>query len=78
MSTTDEILAAVDALPLDEKLIIASRIWASLPLEDQSLPDDADLAILDQRMAEIDAGTATTVSIDEVRRRMHERLKRYG
>ena len=58
------------ALPFDERAELAERLWASLenmsPAEGPAEVEADWIAVAERRMAEMDAGTAQTVSGEEV------------
>jgi hypothetical protein len=77
MSTPQEILAAIDSLAPDEQRFIAQQILEIYPLPDDWAPDEAELAILDQRIADLDSGKVEPIPGSEVRRILRERIQRY-
>jgi putative addiction module component (TIGR02574 family) len=77
MSTPQEILAAIESLAPDQQLFVAQQIREIYPLADEWIPDDAELALLDRRMDDIESGKVEPIPGSEVRRNLRERLSRY-
>jgi putative addiction module component (TIGR02574 family) len=77
MSTTDEILAAFNALPPSDKWSLLNRVWDQFPPEAWPTPDATEIALLDARFAELDSGAVESIPIAEARRQMREHLNRY-
>jgi putative addiction module component (TIGR02574 family) len=77
MSTPQEILAAIESLAPDEQRYVAQQIRDAYPLADEWIPDEAELALLDQRMEDIDSGKVEPLPASEVRRILRDRLNRY-
>jgi hypothetical protein len=75
MSTPQEILAAIESLAPDEQRFVAQQIREIVPLVDDWTPDIAELALLDQRLAEINSGTVETIPGSDVRKMLRERIK---
>ncbi|MBA3482664.1 MAG: addiction module protein [Pirellulales bacterium] len=78
MSTPEEIFAAAQSLTPSDQWQLVTRLWNSLPDEAWEEPCQADLDEIQRRSAEFDAGGVATVSRDEVRRRIRERLADNG
>jgi putative addiction module component (TIGR02574 family) len=76
--SAEDIIAAAGSLPPAEQWQLVTKLWANLPPEAWPPPSDEDLAMIDQRFAEIDAGLVETVSLEEVRKWMHQRVGRHG
>jgi putative addiction module component (TIGR02574 family) len=76
--STEELLAAAEALPPADKWQLVTKLWASLPPEAWPPPSDEDLAICRERMAEIDAGIVETIPGEEVKKWLRDRLQSYG
>jgi putative addiction module component (TIGR02574 family) len=71
----EQLLQSVLALPEDERLELVEALLAK---SDQALTrpfDDAWLAEVQRRSAEIDAGTAVLTPWPEVKRRVRQRLE---
>jgi hypothetical protein len=77
MSTPQEILAAIESLAPEEQRFIAQQVSEIYLESDDCMPDERELAELDQRMAELESGKVEWIPGSEVRRQLHERLKRY-
>ena len=75
MMTADEILAAFNALPPNDKWSLLGRAWAQFPPEAWPKPGVEEIALLDARFAEIDAGVAESIPKVEVQRQIREHLK---
>lgn len=72
---TEQLLQSVLALPEDERFQLVEALLAEC---DQILArpfDDAWLAEIQRRSAQIDAGTATLTPWPEVKRRVRQRLE---
>jgi putative addiction module component (TIGR02574 family) len=78
MSTVDDIFNAAQSLGLAERWNLVNRLWDSLPTEAWELFDEAEIALLDQRMADVDSGKVETIPWSEARRQMHSWLKHDG
>jgi putative addiction module component (TIGR02574 family) len=77
MSSPDEIFHAVQLLAPSEQWQLVSRLWDALPPE-AWVPDEAELALLDQRMAEFESGEVQAIPGEEVRRQLRSWQKRDG
>jgi len=78
MSTPEEILAAANALPPNDRWVLVTRLWETLPPEAWDAPDDLELAEIQRRSAEYDAGGVVPVDKTEVQRLIRERLASDG
>lgn len=78
MSTPEEIYAAANALPPSDRWALVTRLWETLPPEAWNAPDDLELAEIQRRSAEFDAGSVEPISKAEVQRLIHERLASDG
>jgi putative addiction module component (TIGR02574 family) len=70
-SSTAEVFEAALALPADDRAKLADKLVESL---DGALDPDAEVAWaseIERRLARIDAGQATSLSMDEAIARMH-------
>jgi putative addiction module component (TIGR02574 family) len=74
MSTPEEIYAAANALPPNDKWLLVTRLWATLPPEAWEAPDDLELAEVQRRSREFDAGKSRPVEKAEVQRAIRERM----
>lgn len=77
MSTTEEIFAAFNALPLSDKWSLLNRVWDQFPPEAWPAPNVDEITLLDARFAEIDSGAVESISKAEVQRQMREHLNRH-
>jgi putative addiction module component (TIGR02574 family) len=75
MSTPDDIFDAVQALSLTERWRLVNRLWEALPDEASELCDPAEIALLDERMAEIESGKVDTVPGEVVKKWLRERIQ---
>ena len=71
----EELFAAAELLPPADKWQLVTKLWASLSPEAWPPPSDEDLAVFDQRMAEIDAGLVDTIPGEEVKRWLRDRMR---
>jgi putative addiction module component (TIGR02574 family) len=78
MSTPDEIFDAANLLSPTDKWLLVTRLWATLPPEAWDEPDESEIALFDQRMAEIESGEVETIPWDEVCKQMHTWLSNHG
>ena len=78
MLTPEEIFAAVQSLDPSDRWELVTRLWDALPNDTWPAPSKADLAEIQRRSAEYDAGGVETISRDEVRRRIRDRLANHG
>ena len=78
MSTVDDIFNAAQTLGLAERWRLVNRLWDAMPTEAWEIFDEAELALLDQRMADVDSGKVDTISWPEARHEMYSWLKRDG
>ena len=76
--SADELLAAAEALPPADKWQLVTKLWARLPPEAWPPPSDEDLAVIKQRMAELDAGLVVPIPGEVVRKWLRERIQSYG
>jgi putative addiction module component (TIGR02574 family) len=76
--STDELLAAADALPPADKWQLVTKLWARLPPEAWPAPSDEDLAICRERSAELDAGLVEPIPGEVVKKWLRERIQSYG
>lgn len=74
--TTDELFHNARSLEPVEKLKLIYDLWDSLPAEDWPSPSDAELAEVQRRSAEYDAGREPSSSWPEARERLRARLER--
>lgn len=78
MSTPEEIYAAANALPPNDRWVLVTRLWETLPPEAWDAPDDLQLAEIQRRSAEFDAGDVAPIGKAEVQRLIRERLASDG
>ncbi len=72
--SAEELFAAAESLPPSDKWQLVTKLWASLPPEAWPAPSDEDLAIFDQRMAEVDAGLVATIPGEQVKKWLRDRI----
>jgi putative addiction module component (TIGR02574 family) len=77
MSSSDEIFQAAQLLPPGERWQLVTRLWEALPPEALVL-DEAELQLLDKRMAELDSGEVKAIPGEEVRRFLRSWTEREG
>lgn len=75
--SAEELFAAAESLPPADKWQLVTKLWASLPPEAWPPPNDEDLAVCRERMAEVDAGVAEIISGQEVKQWLRDRIKSY-
>lgn len=75
MSKLETLLADVALLPVEDRIQLIDAIWETLP--EESLPPLSNewMAEIQRRSAEIDAGTAETISWEQVRDEAMHRLR---
>lgn len=78
MSSVDDIFNAAQSLGLAERWNLVNRLWDSLPVEAWELFDEAEIALLDQRVADVDSGKVDTVAWSTARREIYSWLKGNG
>jgi putative addiction module component (TIGR02574 family) len=78
MSSPDEIFHAVQSLAPDERWQLITRLWDALPPEDWPKPPDEDLAEVHRRFAEYEAGEVESISWEDARKQIRERLAGNG
>ena len=65
----------IDNLNVEEKLELIETLWESLAADPSNIPvTEAQKKILDERIAEIDAGDVETIPWDEVKARVFKDL----
>jgi len=67
VAQTQEVMQAALQLPDDDRFEIVRRLIDSLPPQFELEVDDDWVVELERRAAEIDSGTATTISWDELK-----------
>ena len=72
--TSDELLRQAQSLKPDEKFKLICGLWDTFPAEEWPSPSDAELAEVQHRSAEYDAGREVSVPWSEVRERLRARL----
>jgi putative addiction module component (TIGR02574 family) len=77
MASVDDAYSAAENLGTEEKLQLISRIWESIPAKGDFRPSEADMAEINRRSAELDAGTAVAIPWEEVRDAVRARLARH-
>jgi|SoiMethySBSTD1v2_1073268.scaffolds.fasta_scaffold943503_2 putative addiction module component (TIGR02574 family) len=75
MSSVDDAFLAAQSLGPEEKLELISRIMESIPSKSDFRPSDADMAEIQRRSAELDAGLVKTIPWEVVRDSVRERLR---
>jgi putative addiction module component (TIGR02574 family) len=78
MLTSDDIFNAVQSLAPAERWQLVTRLWDALPDEVWGMISQDDFEEIQRRSAEFDAGNAVTVSREQVRQRIRERLGDHG
>ena len=68
MSSVDDAFSAAQALGTDEKIELISRLWDSIPARSDFRPSEADLAEIERRSAELDAGLVEPIPWEDVAR----------
>ena len=66
MSSVDDAFLAAESLAPDEKLQLISRIWDTIPPTGTFRPSDSDLAEINRRWAEYEAGREKAIPWEEV------------
>jgi len=74
MSSVDDAFLAAQSLGPDDKLQLISRLWDSIPPAGWR-PSDSELAEVQRRSAEYDAGKVKGVPWEEVRDSVRRRLE---
>ncbi len=72
--TTDELLRQAQSLDPSERLKLIHGLWDTLPTSQWPQPDEAELAEVQRRSAEIDSGAVQAVPWENVQERMRQRL----
>ena len=73
MTAHERLLALALQLPLDERTLLAEKIWDSLPEEVRSADlTEEEKAELDRRIAEMEANPDAGSSWEEVRARLRK------
>jgi putative addiction module component (TIGR02574 family) len=78
MSTVDDIFNAAQSLDPADRWALVHRICDSLPDEAWGIFDEAEISLLDQRLADVESGKVETIPWPEARRQIYARLKRDG
>lgn len=66
----------IDKLGVDERLDLIEELWESLSSNPDQIPvPDAHKAVLDKRLAEIEAGDDAGIPWEDVLERIRKRLK---
>jgi putative addiction module component (TIGR02574 family) len=75
MSTLETLLADAALLSVEDRILLIDAIWETLP--DECLPPLSNewMSEIQRRSAEIDAGTAETISWDQVKAEAMHRLQ---
>ena len=68
------VLQSAMALPEADRVQLVDALIATLPHDEQMVFDDSFLSEVEQRCDEVEAGTANTISWEEVKARVHGRL----
>ena len=74
MSTFDEIFDAAQALPPVDRWNLMTRLWEATPVEEWPPLNNAEIAEIQRRSAEYDAGEVEDQSWERVRQRIQSRL----
>jgi len=77
MSTIDTAFLAAQTLGTEDKLLLISRIWDSIPPSSYR-PSDQDLEVIKHRWAEYEAGQMDARPWEEVRDSARQRLGLHG
>jgi putative addiction module component (TIGR02574 family) len=74
IATVDDAFDIAQSLTPAEQIALISRIWEAVP-KTIFRPSDADLAEMDRRWAEYEAGRIKAIPWEEVRKTLRKRLK---
>jgi putative addiction module component (TIGR02574 family) len=74
MASVEDAFAIAQSLTPAEQIALISRIWEAVPKADFR-PSDADVAEMDRRWAEYEAGRMRAIPWEEVRDSVRQRLK---
>jgi len=74
-SSTAEVFEAALALSDDDRAKLAEKLVESLDGEPDPQAETAWVAEIERRLAKIDAGQATSLSMDEALARMHQAVR---
>jgi putative addiction module component (TIGR02574 family) len=74
-SSVDEAFLVAQSLQPAEKLQLISRLWENIRLGGVFRPSESDLAEMQRRSAELDAGTVKAIPWEVVRDSVRARLK---
>ena len=74
ISNVDEVFLVAQSLKPAEKLELISRLWESVRAVNGFQPSDRDLAEIERRSAELDAGTMQAIPWDVVRDSVRSRI----
>jgi putative addiction module component (TIGR02574 family) len=72
--TSEELLREAESLNPEDRLKLICGLWDTFPIERWPTPSDAELAEIQRRSAEYDAGHEASVPWSEVRERLRSRL----
>lgn len=76
MSTVETILADAAQLPAEQRLDLIEALWETLPESDRPPLSDEWRAEITRRSAEYDAGKASTIAWEDIKRDARSRLDR--
>lgn len=76
MSALAEVMNKALALPVDERVLLAQRVWGSVEHFSSSEVGKAWMAEADRRWRDIEDGRTQCVPADEVMRRARNKLRR--
>jgi putative addiction module component (TIGR02574 family) len=65
-------LEEIHAMPVAEKILTMEALWDDLSHADQVEIPDWHKEILDERLAAMEAGTVTFISLDELKKQVSE------
>jgi putative addiction module component (TIGR02574 family) len=77
-SSDDDAFLKAQSLRTDQKLQLISRLWDDIRRSGAFQLSDSDLAEMQRRSAELDAGTVKTVPWEVVRDAVRARLASHG
>ncbi len=77
-SSIDDAFAIAQSLTPNQKLELISRLWSDVRAGGTFRPSDADLAEINRRSAELDAGTVIPVPWAEVQESVQRILESNG
>jgi putative addiction module component (TIGR02574 family) len=74
ISSSEQLLTAALALPVDERLELVEALIVSFQSSDQPPFDDSWREVISRRSAELESGLVESVTWEEVRRRARETI----